>query len=867
MGTSLGVQAQEKSKFKFNEVNHEAVEKASAKDEKVFFDLNKAIFQDPDFEKGAIFSVEIEKGVFRDYQVIRMQKYIGGVVSMVAREAENKENIFSFSYTNGRINGLMHDSHNKSLQFTYDNESNANYIVESSNTEAELTCKVHDFSEIAHPEIEGNRKIKPKGYAPSSMSMTSLADDSTVIDLMIVYTDEAETWAADTSSFGSIEAVISQAMNLSQAALDNSELEIELRLVHVHKTDYTDDEGDTDSNTHLTRLRQQGDGYMDEVHTLREDHGADVIAVLAHVSDTGGLGYVLNRASGREDLGFNLNRVQQVGSGYTLIHEIGHNMGNAHSRTQTSSAASAKAGLFHYSAGYQDQANSFHTVMAYSDGLQQAPLFSSPDLLWNGNPAGTNSFETPENNARSMAEVKRVMAAYKLSKTLSPIATSSRSSIEVEIEEGQQQTEVITISNPGGESLLMWDVDFEFATTSAKRANKVLDSDAVVAKEFKREGISANLPPRQGAGNKFKNIANEEIVYSTSFEEGEGFAENTYTAINLWRTLGGNEFQVSSASPSTGSNHMRLEYVDQNDPSYLAGPFLGLQPFGNYEISVSLALIGTASSSETFDVYIYDDRTGDLSSAIIIEGGTLYVYDGNGGFSATGQNLSTDQYYDLNIRYNTEEQVIGYYLDGQLISEQNYATGFTPDEIWFLNRNGESGSILDIDDLEVKRMEYPYSWLSTNTLGGSVQEDGSVDLELNFNASGVSVGTYATNLKIYTNDPNNEVIEIPVTLTVNTSVSNEDENVKPDQISLAQNYPNPFNPTTTIKYNLAVSENVQLDIFNIQGKKVRSLIKDQKKAAGQHEITFNAADLSSGIYVYRLKTPTQTLTRKMVLIK
>ncbi|MDR9417611.1 T9SS type A sorting domain-containing protein [Gracilimonas sp.] len=97
------------------------------------------------------------------------------------------------------------------------------------------------------------------------------------------------------------------------------------------------------------------------------------------------------------------------------------------------------------------------------------------------------------------------------------------------------------------------------------------------------------------------------------------------------------------------------------------------------------------------------------------------------------------------------------------------------------------------------------------------------------------------------------------------TVGNEDVE-KPNQFKLAQNYPNPFNPTTKINFELANPADVQLEIFDLLGRKVQTLI-NTRKTAGEHHVVFDASALSSGIYIYRLRADNFTETRKMMLIK
>ena len=98
--------------------------------------------------------------------------------------------------------------------------------------------------------------------------------------------------------------------------------------------------------------------------------------------------------------------------------------------------------------------------------------------------------------------------------------------------------------------------------------------------------------------------------------------------------------------------------------------------------------------------------------------------------------------------------------------------------------------------------------------------------------------------------------------------SNDDEILEtPETVTLNQNYPNPFNPSTVISYTLKTSTNVTLNVYDITGRRVASLVNG-RQAAGAQEVSFNASSLASGVYIYRLQTTDgASLTKKMVLIK
>jgi len=87
-----------------------------------------------------------------------------------------------------------------------------------------------------------------------------------------------------------------------------------------------------------------------------------------------------------------------------------------------------------------------------------------------------------------------------------------------------------------------------------------------------------------------------------------------------------------------------------------------------------------------------------------------------------------------------------------------------------------------------------------------------------------------------------------------------------ESYDLAQNYPNPFNPSTTIKYQIPEDGMVTLKIYDILGKEVKTLINEQK-ATGRYEVKFDASDLASGIYLYRLSVNDFISVKKMLLLR
>ncbi len=99
-----------------------------------------------------------------------------------------------------------------------------------------------------------------------------------------------------------------------------------------------------------------------------------------------------------------------------------------------------------------------------------------------------------------------------------------------------------------------------------------------------------------------------------------------------------------------------------------------------------------------------------------------------------------------------------------------------------------------------------------------------------------------------------------------TSVGDDPSAQLPMSVELNQNYPNPFNPTTTIRFGLPHKGTVRLMVYNAIGQMVSTLVQGELEA-GFHQITFDASNLTSGVYLYRLQAGDFVQTRKLVLLR
>jgi hypothetical protein len=268
------------------------------------------------------------------------------------------------------------------------------------------TQKKNSFQDFQYQKID--EKAKSIDF-PGTAYSESTPD---VITLMVVYTPAAATWS--TSNETGINNTISSLIAKAQLALDNSNTLLTIQLVHSEQISYTE----LNSPSDLDNLTNTTDGYMDNVHTLRNTYSADVVVLLENISYTGGQGWLLTSAGGEPNHAFSLTRIQQASSTYTTIHEIGHNLGLHHHKSQL---VEPGPGLYSYSAGWRwtgTGGGKYCSVMSYeegtyfSDGIThtRVPYFSNPSITYQGVATGD---ATNADNARTIRQIKSVVAAYR----------------------------------------------------------------------------------------------------------------------------------------------------------------------------------------------------------------------------------------------------------------------------------------------------------------------------------------------------------------------------------------------------------------------------------------------------------------------
>jgi hypothetical protein len=179
---------------------------------------------------------------------------------------------------------------------------------------------------------------------------------------------------------------------------------------------------------------------------------------------------------------------------------------------------------------------------------------------------------------------------------------------------------------------------------------------------------------------------------------------------------------------------------------------------------------------------------------------------------------------------------------------------------------------LTIDSIIVTGTDATEFTVGNFTRGQRVEVDETYVSSATFIAG--KIGTKDAKLLVYNTDlfglNTPDAFEILIMADSRQPGDNTIDVVKLDEIptnyNLSQNYPNPFNPTTRIEYSLIESAKVRLSVYNSLGQEMMNLV-DEHQAAGKYIVDFNATNLPSGIYFYRLQSDKFTAVKKMLLIK
>ena len=251
-------------------------------------------------------------------------------------------------------------------------------------------------------KINSATQYDPRPRSGAQTKHTWRDADAGLIDLMVVCP------VAVQNAIGSEEEMLAEINNAVAGAnlcFRNSQLQIQLRLVHVYESSYSPT---SNLDVDLDRLTNKNDGHLDEVHALRDHYGAGVVTLLSTDSDIGGFANTLSYPSlSFEESAFNVCVWDQIGAPvFTLAHEIGHNMGCLHNREDASDSSQSSEydyGDFAYGKRWYLNGEGYRTIMAYNDSGKNfnnsIPYFSNPSVSYLGIKTGNTG---TEDNAKAL---------------------------------------------------------------------------------------------------------------------------------------------------------------------------------------------------------------------------------------------------------------------------------------------------------------------------------------------------------------------------------------------------------------------------------------------------------------------------------
>lgn len=747
------------------------------------------------------------------FAITRKQSYIKGYLSLLAVDGEGRSLMLTTSengvhgmliqpdsgqelvFRSARDGGawsqsVVHDSPQAASSVLGDHEACGNELHEE-----DLLNGLDELRRRFPPDVEGSLKPKASavtGFSPPLLharSMTDAPDDSIVIDLMAVYTEAAAVRAVQ-SGHASFEEGLAASMIKSQGVLDLSKLPIRLRLVHVHKTSYDEQTEGGSNYDHLFRLTIPGDGYMDEVHAKRDSSGADlIIGLFDLVGSTAGIGWLLNTPEGWPLVGVSLTDGGVLTRRFTLMHEIGHNMGLNHSRSQRAQRAEPQGGVFHYSTGYRwkGDSGSYHSVMAYQlSGETSAPIYASPSILWDGAPSGSmDGPYAPSDARRSQLEMRRVIASYRPTQVDPPVMELGSTRIDAVLGEEEELDVTLPIVNSGA-STLSWRMELVPVTSLTRRLPGAASDESASRSSIREHySIPLSIPPALAYGL----VSDGPMIFTDDFETGK---DSVFIAYREWRSpdLTTYTSSVATLNPSGGERHLRL--APQGTDYTLRSPFFGPQPSGAFDIEFDLAVtLDETGRMDRFAMVGIDNSGTLVSSGIAVGGeGELQVFEeaaeSGAAFTGTGRFFTSGEYVRLRIRYDRIESQIEYSMDGEIVAVRPFSEAAGLDYFLLtLFNDGNTGTRVDLDSITVLR-PHASPWLDSPVYAGSLSQGESGEITLRLRSHDVYTGTYTADLRLATNDPAASLVTVPIELTAITqSDPGSDGSHRPDTLDLA----------------------------------------------------------------------------------
>ncbi len=301
--------------------------------------------------------------------------------------------------------------------------------------------------------------------------------------------------------------------------------------------------------------------------------------------------------------------------------------------------------------------------------------------------------------------------------------------------------------------------------------------------------------------------------------------------------------------PANGVDEGFAMTVDESGNAYVTGRSLDNTSGYDY------ATIKYSPSGETVWVRRYNGAANDVDEAYDI------AVDNSGNIYVTGKSNGQGGSIDfVTIKYNTDgvEQWVQRYNGTESAYDIAYSIALDDSGNVYVTGESNSGNPSYVDFATVKYNSVGVEqWVQK--YNGPVNSGDYAKVVTVDGLGNVYVAGHSPGIGF-----NYDLVTIKYSQNI-TSVYESDNKI-PDSYSLNQNYPNPFNPLTTINFTIPNEEFVNLKVFNTLGQEVATLV-NKEISAGSYSVPFDAARLTSGIYIYKISAGSFAETKKMILLK
>ena len=380
--------------------------------------LHPTLLNGQPLPKGTRLHLQLFDDVQIEAVVVDSFSNVNGTVTTTAKLTDSTWGRVFIASTNGQLHARIRISETgKIYAIQYNPETNHHYSLELD-------------PELAEPDAENDQLVPPQAEADeaddsstsennSEMQSDESTDTFSVIDVMVVYTDDA---LAAAGSQASIDNNIALAISMANDAYKNTNISMSSFLVHSYEVDYDE----TGSNSEDLECITKTDDCLDDIQTQRDTYGADFV-ILMNATGGPGIGWILQTTSGNDAYAYSVVNVGSFSS-YTPAHEVGHNMGLSHAADQLNDTAgptqwykddyefgTSTAGWHWHPTA---DATGFASIMTYtggsyfSDGLSHlhVGIFSDPNIQDHGMPAG---HATEGYNAQVLRQLRQTYADYR----------------------------------------------------------------------------------------------------------------------------------------------------------------------------------------------------------------------------------------------------------------------------------------------------------------------------------------------------------------------------------------------------------------------------------------------------------------------